>query len=482
MSTGLFSIARSALLTHQTALQTISQNIANAETPGYTRQEAVLVANTPVRMPYGNVGTGVRVETIIRKRDILLDESYRAAAGQAGDAELKSDLLGRMEGIFGEPSEAGMTNALDQFWSAWSDLASNPGSGSSRAVVQQRGRQVTQLFNDYDTQLTQQRTSSMERLSNSVAQINAFAGQVAELNNRIMSSETGGDTANDLRDQRDLILDKLSQIAGTRVINQADGSVSVIIGNSTLVDSATARPLSLHVEIPDPMPTVVPSDLPVRIRLGNSPDRLAPLGGELSALVTNINTDIPGMRGRLDAMAASLATSVNTAHTAGFTFTGNTIPGTAAGNFFDAGTVTNPVRASTFRLDTVIAGDPSRIAASGDANAPTDNTAALALSALRTTNDTVSYTTPSGNVESGTFLGFFRNTVTTLGIGVRSAQDNASVYGTLAEQGELRRQSVSGVSTDEELVNMLRVQQSYTAATKLIQTADEMLQTLLSMI
>lgn len=482
MSTGLFSIARSALLTHQTALQTISQNIANAETPGYTRQEAVLVANTPVRLPYGNVGTGVRVETIIRKRDILLDETYRASAGQAGNAEMRRDLLSQMEGIFGEPSDAGMTNALDQFWNAWSDLASNPGSSSARAVVQQRGRQVTQLFNDYDTQLTQQKTSSMERLSNSVAQVNAFANQVAELNTRILEAETGGDSANDLRDQRDLILDKLSTMAGTRVINQANGTVSVVIGNSTLVDGSSARPLSIQVEIPDPMPTVVPADLPVRIRLGNSPDRLAPLGGELSSLVENINTDIPGMRGRLDAMAAALATSTNATHTAGFTFTGNTIPGTAAGNFFDAGTVTNPVRASTFRLDTAVAADPLRIAASGNANAPTDNTTALAMSALRTTSGTVSYTTPGGAVETGTFLGFFRNTVTTLGISVRSADDEATVYRTLADQGEARRQSVSGVSTDEELVNMLRVQQSYTAATKLIQTADEMLQTLLSLI
>ena len=85
MSTGLFSIARSAIMTHQTALQTISQNIANAETPGYSRQEAQLMANTPVRLAYGNVGTGVHVETIIRKRDILLDETFRSAAGQSGE-------------------------------------------------------------------------------------------------------------------------------------------------------------------------------------------------------------------------------------------------------------------------------------------------------------------------------------------------------------------------------------------------------------
>ena len=117
MSTSLLSIARTALLTHQTTLQTISQNIANAETPGYSRQEAVLVANVPTRMPYGNVGNGVQVATIIRKRDLLLDDSYRSANTLAGNAEMRRDLMGQLEGVFGEPSDAGMTSALDALWS-----------------------------------------------------------------------------------------------------------------------------------------------------------------------------------------------------------------------------------------------------------------------------------------------------------------------------------------------------------------------------
>ena len=482
MSYGLFGIARSALLTHQTALQTISQNIANAETPGYSRQEAVLSASTPVRLPNGIVGTGVQVDTIIRKRNIMLDDTYRSAAGQSGEAQMRNGLLSQLEGVFGEPSDAGMSNALDQFWGAWGDLAATPGNGAAQAVVQQRGRQVAQLFNSYDSQLTQQRTSTIEQLSGKIAEINSYARQVAELNGRILSAESGGDSANDLRDQRDLALDALSRLAGTRVIQQGNGNVTVLIGNSTLVDSTSARAVSMQLDIPVPPPAVTPSDIPIRLRLGDSPDRMPASGGELKALVASVNTDIPELRRHLDAMAASLATAVNAAHTTGFVFTGNTIPGTAAGNFFDAGTVLNPVRASTLTLDAVIANDASKVATSGNANAPTDNATALALAALRTTGGTVSYTSPGGVVETGSFLGFFRNTVTSLGISVKAAEDDASVYGTLAEQGDARRQSVSGVSTDEELVNMMRVQQSYTAATKLIKTADEMLQTLLSMI
>ncbi len=482
MSSGLFSIARSALLTHQTALQTVSQNIANAETPGYSRQEVVRVANTPVRMSYGSVGTGVSIATIIRKRDILLDESFRSASTLASGTEMRRDLLQQVEGIFGEPSDEGMSNALDQFWGAWSDLSASPSSLAARSVVQQRGRQVGQLFNEYDTQLSQQRTSNLERLNNTVSGINSLATQVAELNTRIVTSESNGNTNNDLRDLRDLKLDQLSQVGGTRVINQANGSVSVLIGNSTLVEGSTARPLSLRLELPNPPPTTPITDVNVRIQLGDSPDRLAPLAGELKSLVTVINVDIPEARGRLDAMAAQLVTAVNDVHTTGYVFSGTTLPGTAAGNFFDAGSMANPVRAANMQLDAAVVADPSRIAASNDLNGPTANGTAQAMAALRIAEGAVSWTSPLGTTETGSFLGFFRGMVTRIGIETASASDESTAYRTLAEQAETRRQSISGVSTDEELISMMNIQKSYQAAAKLIQSADEMLQTLLSII
>ena len=115
-NSGLLSIARSALLSQQAALQVISQNIANAQTPGYSRQEAVLQATPPVRFSYGSIGSGVTVATVVRKRDILLDDSFRSANGLASGSEMRRDLVGQLESVFGEPSDAGLSNALDQFW------------------------------------------------------------------------------------------------------------------------------------------------------------------------------------------------------------------------------------------------------------------------------------------------------------------------------------------------------------------------------
>ena len=479
---GLFGIARSALLTHQTALQTISHNIANAETPGYSRQEAVLTANTPARLPYGNVGTGVSVTTIIRKRDILLDDNYRSASGSASQTQTQHDLLSRVEEMFGEPTDAGMSAALDQFFNAWSDLASSPNNGAARSVVQQRGKQLAQLFNDYDATLTQQRLSANDRLANTVSEINSLATRVADLNLQITSSEAGGDTAADLRDQRDIVLDRLSQLAGTRVITQNDGTVSVIIGNSTLVDNTTARPLTLEVVPQVPPPLVATPDAPMRLRLGNSPDALMHFGGDIRALIQHVNTDIPTLRGQLDALAAGVAAAVNAEHVQSFVFSGNSIPGNAAGNFFDPGSLASPVRAATIRLSSDVASDASAIGISRDAQAPLDNSGALSISALRDATGAVTYTNSAGVTETGSYIGFFRNVVAKLGLSVRGAEDDSIVQRTLADQADRRRQSVSGVNTDEELVNMMRVQQAYTAATKLIKTADEMLQTLMMLV
>jgi flagellar hook-associated protein 1 FlgK len=482
MTTGLFGIARTALLAHQTSLQVVSHNVANAETPGYSRQRPMLSANTPVRMPYGNIGTGVSFDGIERQRDVLLDQSFRSAASLLGESTTRRDLLSQVEGIFGEPADAGMSASLDQFWSAFSDLSASPGSLSAKAVVQQRGKQVAQLFNDYDTQLTQTRNQSMSRLGATVDQVNQFAEQVAELNGRIVTAEATGTVASDLRDQRDLLIDNLSRMVGARTEPQRDGSVSVMVANSTLVDGTSARPLRLELDPPVPPPPVTPSDIPVRLRLGNSVDRLAPLAGEIKGLVDVINKDVPTLRGRLDALASAIVSSVNTAHNTGFVFNGAAIPGTAAGDFFDPGTLGDAVRAGNMTLFAAVASDAANSASSGDVNAPLDNSVALALSALRNNTSAINYTGPNGETETAGFSQFFRTTVTRLGLDVRGSTDDASVRGILVDQADQRRQSVSGVSTDEELIQLMRVQQSYVAATKLIKTADEMLQTILSLV
>ncbi len=283
---------------------------------------------------------------IERQRDVLLDRAFRSANTLLGESTYRRDALQQVEEIFGEPSDAGMSATLDQFWSAFSDLSATPGSLAAKAVVQQRGGQLAQLFNDYDTRLTQAREQASTRLETAVSQINQLASQVAELNGQITTAESGGQVASDLRDQRDLLIDELSRMAGARVEPQRDGSISVLIANSTLVDGTSARTLRLEPDPPEPPPAVTPADMPVRLLLGNSVDRLAPLAGELKAMVDVVNTDVPVLRSRLDTMAAALVQTVNAVHGGGFVFPGGPVPGVGAGDFFDPGSALAPVRAS----------------------------------------------------------------------------------------------------------------------------------------
>ncbi|MEO7998857.1 MAG: flagellar hook-associated protein FlgK, partial [Gemmatimonadaceae bacterium] len=386
-----------------------------------------------------------------------------------------------IEDVFGEPTDAGLSNSLDQYWNSWSDLASTPSSQAARAVVQQRGTQVAGLLNTYDAGLNQQRAYNLDRLQQTVGDINQMATQIADLNTRISQSESIGGQSGDLADERDKLLDKLSTMAGTRVVPQSDHSVVVLIGNSTLVDGNDAHQLKLDLVPPTPPSAVPTGDVPVRIRLGNSVDGVTGLGGQVKAMTDIINKDIPEMRNRLDAIATSLVTTVNTAHHAGYVFTGSTLPGAAAGDFFDPGSVGAPVTAGTIKLSAGVSADINNIAASNDPMAPLNNSVATAMTALRNDPTTVSYNNGS-TTETGSFLSFFRSTATRLGLEVNTAQDDNTVAMVLADQADARRQSVSGVNTDEELIHMVRVQQAYTAATKLIKTADEMLQTLLQLV
>lgn len=476
MSSSLLGIGRTALLTQQRALQVVSQNIANVETPGYSRQEALLSASNPVRMPWGVVGTGVEIVDVTRKRDQLLDTAFRDNEGRAAGADTRRSLLTGVEQIFGEPSDRGMSTALDQFWSSWSDLSANPSSPAARSAVQQRGRQVAQLFNSYDRQLTSMRDQAISRVQSTVLEVNNLATQVADLNGRILSSEAGGRTAGDLRDARDLAIDRLSTLVGASSTTNIDGTLTVTIANATLVDNTTARPLTVSFDPPPTPPALVPADLPIQLRLGSSPDPLPPTGGQLGASIVVVNRDVPDMRAKLDALAAALASEVNTVHNTGFTFPTNLPPGVAAGDFFDPGSVAQPVTAASFKLLKAIDDDASGIAASTDQNGPTNNAVALAMTALREKPNTVSL-----GGTSGSFLGFFRTTMTQLGLETSRAGTEAEAFQALTVQAENRRQEVSGVNLDEELVAMMRFQQAYAAAAKLITTADEMMQTLLTL-
>lgn len=480
----ILSIARTAIAAQQTAVQVVSQNVANAETEGYSRQRAELVPATPQVFGYGSVGTGVQVKNIVRLRDTLLDTNYRQEAASAEGFGLRRDVLTQVEGIFGEPSDQALSNSLDAFWSSWSDLANNPGSPAAQAVVRQRGIEVASTLNRFASRLGDIEGNTRVRLAGSVDQTNALAKQLATLNGEITAAEVNGTQAPDLRDARDRVADQLAKRGGARLMEQANGTLSFLIGGVSIVDGTSARPIEIR------------SGIPVALGLVGAADPLPQSDGTLGATITLLNTDIPSVRTKLDALAKGIVNGVNYLHASGWTAAGDALgnanwnvatpPTGSRVDFFDPALTT----AATMSISAEVKANAGVVAAGSTQNAPGDNSLALAIGSLRDSSGIAALQTAMGNVAFATQVGLpgaatfgdsFRDTVTNIGMQVSAANDSASVYETLANQAETRRSSVNGVSIDEELTLLMRYQQAFQAASRLVKTSDEMMQTLLAM-
>lgn len=447
----LLGIARSAIFTHQRAVDVTGHNIANAATEGYTRQRASIKAETPARMPWGFVGRGVRVESIERSRNEFLDNAFRSENSALGKFSTLKDMLSEIEMIFGEPSDNGLDASLDAFWDAWSDLANAPISTPARTVVQMQGRQVARQFNLIADRITDTRSSVVEQLSADVGDVNALATQLGELNQQIASSAKG---VADLADERDRLLDQLSELAPVSVAENSDGSVRVFAGDTMLVDGVATHPLTVRVS-GDGSITLAAEGRSIPVTLTD---------GRVAAYLDLLDTGIPEVRQQLDDLAEAVVSSVNSLHRSGATLDAG-----PAGDFFNP----NGTTAISMALATDVDASVESIAA-GSGSGPGDGSVALSIADLRNTGiSSLGGATPSE---------YYTALISELGQDVRSSRMFAEAQETLVSNFDGRRKSESGVSIDEEMVNLISHQTAYAAATRLITVADEMMQDVLQMV
>jgi flagellar hook-associated protein 1 FlgK len=517
MSLGsVLSVARTALSAHQVAIETAGHNIANAQTEGYSRQRVELTPNWQQTWSYGQVGTGVVVSDIRRARDVLLDDGVRRENGGEAATATRRELLTAVERVFGEPSDAGVANAMDALWSSWSDLATNPTSRAAKSVVLQRAGAAADTMNALDARLDALRTETTRRLDNTLTAVNGLAGRIAQLNAQIVGVEAGGPhQANDLRDQRDLAVDELARYGDLQVAERPDGSLQVLFGTHTLVDRIHARQL---VRTTDPLGRAA-------LAMSDAPSRaLQPLGGSTQAMADFLNADLRGAQDQLDALANGLARAVNAVHGAGHDaagvggrpldlFVDRTSPNNAfdpAASAYRTPLAAGAVTARTIGVHTALRERPERLATTSGADRPTDNDVALAVAGLRT-SATVTVAGadyratfrlpnrgalptvvpgPGGYAEppalpdtpATTFADYYQGAVGALAVRVQEAGSAADVRATLAAQARGRRDEVTGVNMDEELTALMRAQQAYAAAAKVVTAADEMMRTLVDMV
>lgn len=468
----VLNMARQGMDAQQLAVQVASQNISNASTQGYSRQTIQLESSYPTVFPYGSVGTGVSVESITRSRDALLDSTYRSDAAGQSSAETTSSALSQIQSIFGEPSDTGLSATLDKFWSSWSDLANDPTNSAAKAVVLSAGGNVASLLNQDAGQLDQLDHTNRQAISTDVGTVNKLTQQIADLNVQIVAAQSNGTSANDMADQRDNLLDQLSKLTGGRVVQRQNGASAFYVGGTLLVDGATVQKLQFNDAQP-PSVSVV----------GNT-GSVSGIGGSLGAEIDVSTTQIPSVMSNLDALAKGIVQTVNAIHSTGQTYSGNPPVASPAGNFFD---VTNPppaggdplLTARGIRLSPTLT-SPDDVAAAGPtATGPGNNDVANALANLTTTP--VTFTSSTGAAIATTSIGqFFQGAISDLATATQNAQDNATVQGTLASNADAQRQSVSGVSTDDELISVIQHQNAYQAAARLVDVADQMAASLLA--
>jgi flagellar hook-associated protein 1 FlgK len=419
------------LLAQQRSLDVTSHNVANASTPGFSRQEAVLSASAALKIPAGAVqsgagaqlGTGVDVLAYRRLRDQFLDVQYRGQAMRLGGLAAQVRGMETVEVAFAEPGENGIANQLQEFWSGWESLANAPENPAARQALVEKARGLTTGIAALDSQLAtagEEAAAEYASITGPAGEVGQIAGEIAKLNEAIRSSLSSGAAPNDLYDRRDLLLDQLSEMAQLTVTDPGDGTVEVGFGDAAapLVEGTTVT----------------------------WPQTLTEPGGKLGALLklSEPGGTVASYRAALDSFAKELADSVNAIHSSGggppfFTY----VAGAAS-------TLTVAVGAAEVETS---------------AAAPVGgNDIALAVGALR-----------GGAAEQ-----MYSSLVSRVGTDMSEARRGEENAQSLVLAVQERRESTSGVSLDEEMTNMVRFQRAYQASARAMTSFDEALDVLIN--
>ena len=457
---GLLDIGGSGLLSHQKAIQVTGHNIANVNTPGYSRQRANLVAKPPMANTPGQVGTGVNVTEIQRIYDGFLGVQINSEHQDLGRWEAQKGALEQTEIIFDELSGIGLSAALTEFWSGWQDVVNNPSGHPERVALSSKAGHLANTFNRMSSDILQQQMQLDRNIDATVTEINRMTEQIFDLNNKISEFEIGGQEANDLRDQRDELLKELSEMIEINTFEDNQGWVNVTVGNGQpLIDSSYPWRLATQPNAFGHLDVVWLDNGGGSVNITQDIS-----SGNLNGWLQVRDIDLVDYLNRLDTLAGEIITQVNSLHTAGFDLNGT------AGEVFFSGTA-----AADIGLNPNIDSDPNLVAAAATpTGAPGDNGNAFAIANLQ--HALVM------NGGTATFDNYYHVLVTDVGLDVETAGDNFEHQSSIAASLENHRQAQSGVSLDEEMLNLVKFQHAYDAAAKLVSTVDEMLATVVNMV
>lgn len=453
--TQLLYTARDGLTAQSYGLGVTGQNISNVNTPGYVRREALLETRA-----LGEAGT-VNAAGIRRATDIFLERRQYETTGLSSAASEHDKNLANVEALFNDQSGTGLGSSLDQVFKSFSALASNPSDPTTRDSVLDAADEFAKRVNETADAIASAQQGLFQAAQTTVQEINQRAQEIAKLNEQIAQAEAAGQSAADLRDKRNQLLMSLSGMVDVRTVQSGD-SLVVQVSGATLVDGSLARSLNVGLDGAGAL-QVLSSSVS-----GSAAQDVTKFltGGTLAGIREARDVDMVAVKQQLDQFAFDVGTAINTQHAAGFG-----LDGVSGRRLFDLGPTVSGA-ASAIRLSSDVAGNANAVAASSSAaTLPGGSDNAAALSALshariasggtRTASD--AYGDIVGDVAS-------RRSASTQMLAAREA---------ISAQVDSMHESMSGVSLDEEFVNLTKFQRAYQASARLLTTADQLLQELI---
>lgn len=449
-------IGRRALLANQLGINVTGNNIANVNTSGYSRQRVQLTEAPAVNLGGYQVGTGVSVQGVQSFRDRFIESRLQTETGISGRLTARRDALSQVESALQSTGGGGLQNALSAFFGAFRDLDANPNSSALRGIAVQKGAALASAFQSTHKRLDDIRQSTDGQLRTTLDEVNSLSEKIANLNQQIKYAESTGGSASVMRDQRGELVNRIAELTGARSFENADGMLTVTIGEGrALVSGDRASLLQANSTPPLSLATVTLNGQTAVFDEGS----IRGLQDAVNATTAQIDS--------LDALAVQIADRVNTLHASGTDQNGN-----AGTNFFNAGA---PVTAANISVNPAIAGDPRLVVAS-PLNQPGQN-GTIAGEIANLLNDP---NTTAGS-RTGSFGSIFGSMVAEAGEQVRAAEDGLQTQAAIISQAQAQRAAVSGVSLDEEAINLMQYQKAYEAAARFLRVADEMTQTILSL-
>lgn len=451
------SVALSSLQAQRKRMDLSAQNIANANTPGYTRQRADLASLGPAvyTSMHGkprNVGDGVQVEKITRIMDQFALNRMRGHEASSGYYNQMDNTLNQIEKRINEPGENGLTSIMGEFFAAFGDVANRPGDPASRMALLEEARGVVESLKLADSGLNTQWNQTKQRVESYVNTINEAASAIAQLNSDIREGTFIGHPVSELQDSRDLLINKLTKIAGVEVTTHLDGSgepdgqLDVTLGGQSLVNGKTTQTVALTPTATTDL-TAAKAGTVSAITVGGVTATINQ--GELGATFEALNTTLVDTSNKYDEVASNLATKVNGIHTNGFD-----LSGAAGGNFFSGTT------AGTIAIDAGITSH-EKIATSALAGEPFNGDNANKLSQLAID--------PTGPIDK------WQEVVGDIGVQAAGVTVRKNAANHQLEDAREALDSITGVDIDEEMTNLLATQRAYQAASRIMTAVDEAL-------